>query len=188
MPGLCSKRRSRNGVRCEWGRREATAGLTLAEVLIASALFLLVSAVLMMTLRASQGHLKKNDEHSEALRACLIAAEHLRSELGTAWVETPGIGEEAPQVVYRQPLHGTDGLVRVGPTGDIFWGPTRTVSLVNDRLMRDQGGDQRILCRLGSGATVNFKRTSQTLLEATVVSNLGSGFTLTRNLRLNNQY
>lgn len=171
-----------------YSKHHKSEGLTLIEVMIASALFILVAGVLMFIFNVSRDRMKRHEQQSLALRTCLVTAEHLRSELETAWVESPLIGDLNSEVVYRQPLRGADGLVRVGPTGDVFLAPPRTINLSGGKLMRDEGGSRRVLANLDPSATLEFKRTSQTLLEVTVSSSVGSGFTLTRSMRLNNQY
>ena len=155
---------------------------------MASALFVVVSGALFFTLRAGRLNQETSETQSESLRACLLAVEHLRSELGAALVEAPLAGETASELSYRVPQRDADNRALLGPTGDVAWGPLRSMALMSGKLVRTEDTDQRILSNLGNNPTVEFNRVSPTLLEVTITSDIGTGFTLTRSFRLKNQF
>lgn len=171
-----------------FGRWSGSRATTLLEVMIASTLFIVVSAALFFTLRSSQNHLKPMDQKSQDLRACLLSVDVLSQELSSAWVTEPQSGVEAPELRYRVPLRDADGTALTGPTGDLLWSPPRVVNLQSGKMMRSQGAELRILSNLGTDGSVQFLRASPTLLEITVRSSHGNGFELKRSFQLINQF
>jgi hypothetical protein len=151
--------------------------------MLCSALFLVVMTAVLFTLWAGHSNKKRFDGQEQALRACLIAVEHLRSELSVAWVEEvePGL------LTYHLPTYSADGTIQLGPTGDTVWSTEIAIGLEADQLVRRQDGQARPLSRLGSGATFTLERLSATLLKVTVRSTWGAGYQLEREYRLLNQ-
>ena len=186
----------RKGVRSVFGRwfgsspltKQKTRAATLIEVMIASVLFLVVSAALFFTLRSSKNHLAPSDEQSQNLRACLLSVDALGQELASAWVTEPTTLTPASVLRYRVPVRDASGQALTGPTGDLLWSAPRTVDLQAGKLMRTEGAEQKIVSNLGPNGSVQFRRLSPTLLEATVKSGFGKGYELTRSYRLKNQF
>lgn len=170
--------------------RRSTAALTLVEVMISSVLFLVVTTVVLMTLRNGNTNQKRLDEREQALRACLIAVEQIRSELAVAWVEDV----DSNVMTYHLATLDASGAARVTSTGDVIWGPAFSLSLDGEQLIRRTVPEdpletpiERPLSRLGPGATFTVEKLTSTLIRVTVRSTFGTGYELVREYRLLNQ-
>jgi prepilin-type N-terminal cleavage/methylation domain-containing protein len=163
-------------------------GLTLIEVLIASSLFVVVTGALLFTLSAGRNNLTPASDQTDALRGCLLVMEHLRQDLQAAWVLEPISGDTADYLTYRTPLRDAAGKVLTGPTGDIVWSPSYTASVRGDSFLREQDDQRRVMARLGPEGRLQVVRTTPTLLEITVTSSIGTGYSLKRSFRLKNEF
>ena len=159
--------------------------------MISSFLFLLVSTVVLITLRNGKTNQGKLDEREQALRSCLLAVEQTRSEMAVAWVEKV----EGQVITYHLPQLDAAGVAIVNSNGDALWGPPLEIALEGEQLTRRTVPDdpvvtpveRRALSRLGPGGTFAAELVTRTLLRITVRSGYGTGYELTRELRLINQ-
>lgn len=176
------------GLSCAKPTRARQRGLTLAEVLISSVLFLLVTTAVLFTLQAGRVHQKKAEAQSDDFRACLLAAESLRGELESAWVLSPLPSESSSQLSYRVPARDAQGKVLLGPNGDLTWSATRTITLSGGKLRQAEGAEQKILSDLSLQGSINFERTSPTSLSVQIVSWHSAKAEIDKLYRLENQF
>jgi type II secretory pathway pseudopilin PulG len=158
--------------------------------MISAALFVIVTAVVLMTLRNANTNQQRLDQREQALRGCLLAVEHIRSELAVAWVEDV----DGNVITYHLPSLDASGEARVTSTGDVIWGPAFSLSLDGEQLMRKtvpenplEAPVERPLSRLGPGAVFTVEKLTSTLIRVTVRSTYGTGYELMREYRLLNQ-
>lgn len=165
-------------------RRTSRLGFTLAEIIIVAGLFLVVITAVLFTLHAGRSNQQRMEAQDQSLRACLVAMEHLRSELNTAWVVDSGVD----WLEYRVPLRGPNQEVEFGPTGDIKWSEPRDLRVQDGELTKTDNGRIRVFSRLGEGGTLGIEMVNPTLLKVTVASSHGTGYQLTRSFHLVNQF
>lgn len=140
-------------------RRRGRAGVSLADTLVAAAVFagLLVIVVSMQML--SRKAMRKADVHTETWRAAVIGLDHVRRELRGANVLD--IVDDGRKVRYLRPIV-SNGLLDLTAGGDVaFEEPTQahsiTVSVAGDLVCDDRATlTPRMLARLGPSGEVRF--------------------------------
>lgn len=162
----------------------AARGLTLVEVLVASTIFLVVTATILTALFFSQRSQRKHSQDEEAVRACLVVVEHLRQHLRVAVVESVS----ADSLSYRVGLFNPDGTPQLAPGGEVLWSAPYTVFLRDDRVLREHQGVERQLAVLGAGGEFKVEQTQLNLVGIEVSSTHGVGYRLATKMHLLNQF
>lgn len=152
--------------------------------MVAAGLFLVLITAVLFTFELGRRNQGKQGEREAAVRACLLTVEHLRKALATGLVESV----TADELVYRQARVGANGLPELGATGEVMWLAPNRVWLDGGTVWRDYEGQSRALARLGDGGTLRFAQVRPDLLEVSVSSSLGTGYSVTTRLRLLNQF
>lgn len=139
---------------------------TLLEVVVAGAIFALLSTVFFMTMKFSQRSQSKTGSKSEAQRACLSTLSHLRTELRGVQVVLPAVETQTPLLRFRRPLLNPDGLVIMTEAGLPSFNPLPvTYTLNSDGLLLSNETPARVLGNLLKGGSVSFYRVSAGVLE-----------------------
>jgi len=143
-----------------------TEGNTLLEVLVAGAIFGLLSVVLVLTMRTNRASQLKTDAQSQTQRACLNTMNQLRNALRGVQVVIPSVGTNGSLLRYYRPVVGSDGMVVVTPAGLPSFSTTPvTLTLDSSGKLTSNETPPRILGRLFANGSVNFRRVSKGVLE-----------------------
>lgn len=145
-------------------------GSTLADVLVASGLFVLVLSFVVLSLRTGRAALAKTDVHSETFRTAATANDLIRADLQGARVE--GVGD-GTVLTYRHALR-VGGVPQVQASGALSYASS-TVTVACDAagsLVRTEvaTGKRRLLARLGSGGSARFELLDRNRLRVTVLA------------------
>jgi type II secretory pathway pseudopilin PulG len=153
---------------------ERFAGKTLLEVLVAGAIFALLSTILVLTMRSSHSSQLKTDSKSESQRACLATLNHLRTELRGVQLALPAVGTQTPLLRFRRPLLDPDGLVILTAGGEPSFNPTPVTYTLNSAgVLISTETPPRMLGRLFEEGSIVFNRVSAGVLEVDIVAAQG---------------
>ncbi len=149
-------------------------GLTLVEVLVVSAVFIVLAFLLLAIYQvAVRAHLKE-DAHDTTARATMLALEHVREELRGCQVLEPNdpTAPAANQVRFRYPKLDETGVFVVDNHGEPEWAGTATMATDADGnlVLTRSEAEPRTLARLGAGGGVTFRLAEALLLEVKVVA------------------
>lgn len=164
-------------------------GLTLAEVLVASAIFAMLTMMTLAAYRLSFQASAKQDVHSQAYRAAMLGVGHLQRLLRGSELVSPKVGDPATsELEFQPPLQTGDQLV-VDQWGAPRWGATQKIRLEGTNLVHeDDTGRTRLLARLGQRGEVAFTQTAEGMVEIRLVSDAaGSLYEVTFKVFLSNQ-
>ena len=152
--------------------------------MVAAGLFLVLITAVLFTFELGRRNQGKQSEREAAVRACLLTVEHLRKALETGFVESV----TADELVYRQARVGANGMPELGATGEVMWLAPNRVWLDGGTVWREFEGQPRVLARLGDQGSLRFTQVRSDLLEVSVSSSFGTGYSVTTRLRLLNQF
>ncbi len=148
-------------------------GLGLIELVVCMALFGMLSIVFVMAMGVSRDANRQNDEHSDSQRACLLALTKLRQELRGARVMIPGVGSTHHLLRYRHLSLAPGGHPVVTISGEPSWGPVITCSMQAGGRYLSNESPPKILAQLGEGASLQFTRVHQKVLEVDIQTDQG---------------
>lgn len=143
------------------------------EVIVCMALFGMLSVVFVMAMNTSRQASQKNEEHSDDQRACLLALTRLRQELRGARVMIPSVGVTHHLLRYRRLQLAPEGHPVVTTSGEPSWGPVITCSMQAGGRYLSNESPPEILAQLGDGATLQFTRVHQNVLEVNIQTDQG---------------
>lgn len=169
--------------------RVSRRGLTLAEVLVASAIFSLITVMTLAAYRLSFQASAQQDVHSQAHRAAMLGVSHLQRLLRGAKLVAPKVGDpSASELQFQPPLKSGD-LLEVDQWGAPRWGNPQTIRLEGTSLVHeDDTGRTRLLARLGDRGEVAFAQLSPGQVQIRLVSDAaGSLYEVTFKVFLANQ-
>lgn len=152
---------------------------TLAEVLIASAVFLSITASLLALYRLGLGARTRHEAHQKPHRAALQCISYLRNELRVVQLIqpsdfSPGVAP-VQEILYRRPAF--DGPLQFDGSGTPLWALNCKLSFEADhQLWRRPEGPAplpRSLVNLGTGGLVQFRRLNDQLLSVDIRADFG---------------
>lgn len=147
-------------------------GLTIAEVLVASAIMIVISGIVLAVFRTTYKLHGKGENKSDLSRRINIAAARLRQEMRGARIVSPASGVGSV-LVYQLPLM-EDGLMKLGPDGSLQWGTPQTMRLKSGELTVEVPSESpRVLTRLSESSSLEFDRNDDNLLIIRLVAKEG---------------
>ncbi|MGE0492327.1 MAG: type II secretion system protein J [Vulcanimicrobiota bacterium] len=164
-------------------------GLTLAEVLVASAIFAMLTVMTLAAYRLSFQASAKQDVHSQAYRAAMLGVGHIQRLLRGSELVAPKVGDPAATELEFQPPLKNDELLEVDQWGAPRWGASQKIRLEGTNLVHeDDAGRTRLLARLGERGEASFNQPTQGMVEIRLTSDAaGSLYEVTFKVFLANQ-
>ncbi len=130
-------------------RRTRSGGTTLAELMVAGSLLLMILGFLILFYRTAIQLEGRDDAKSDVYRAMLVGSSTLRAEMLGARIIHPLPSKKSDTLIYR---------ARGELSSEI------SVRLEDGNLIRQEGSDQVLLGRLGSDSTLEVQRVNERLL------------------------
>lgn len=172
---------------------------TIAEVLVASAVFLGLAACLLLLYRMGLGARRRHEAHQQSHRAALQCISYLRNELRviqllepSAFIPPAGTGARSDEMLYRRPAFA--GPLQIDGSGTPIWQETCRLRFQADkqlwRIPDNPDVSPRALVNMGSGGEVWFSRVNDRLLKVEIRADFGDPkavVTLRQNFLLPNQ-
>ena len=156
-------------------KRRLLSGASLAEVLVAGSIFLLLSGVLYLSLRMALFADKKSESNSDAYRACLLGMTHLQRELRASKVVS--VEEDGSVLEFQVMERDDDYNPVVDSTGNPVWSSQVSKVLLDEdgRLTLERGTDRRVLAHLGDGAKLSLTQVSLKVLRIELTAERNQG-------------
>jgi type II secretory pathway pseudopilin PulG len=150
-------------------------GRTLLEVLVAGAIFAVISMVMVLSMRSSRSGEQKVDAHSEAQSACLAALHHLRTEMRGVRVLLPVPDGTGTVLSYQRPELAPDGNVVISATGDpVFLATPVNLAVGPGGLWVTDEAEPRVIGRLLDQGQVSFTRIGGQILQVEITARHGN--------------
>ena len=153
-------------------------GLTLAEVLVASGVMLLLMVATLSIYFQARAAQQKTDVHSDAFRTVALAHEKITEALRGSRVLQPSYDPQnlAPTTVLQlQPPQLTDDdLPQVNADGSLVRSSANELLVSEGKLTRRQGTTEQVVLALGAGGQVEFQRLATDLLRVRVRAQAGA--------------
>lgn len=149
-------------------------GSTLAEVLVAGSIMVLITGVLSLIYRQSITVQKSQQQKSDIFQVVLIASSKLRADLGGARIIKPSPGQQLGYLEYKLPLRDPDtGRVQIDAQGEVVWEDPSRLELDAEGKLILSGPNPRTLAELGEDADLLSYRVDNRvmLVTLTVVDN-----------------
>lgn len=153
-------------------RSRQVAGITLLEVLVATAVFSIMMVAMMAIYKVSLADRDKVVAHSDTYRAMMITLDRIRDQLRGASLTAPSaVGTQTASISYLYPMV-IDGEMQVDGSGRPVWAGAARLSLdAQGRLVKVDSADPgvtQVLARLGPASSIEFELVARDLLQVRV--------------------
>ena len=171
-------------------------GFSIAEVLVASTVFLVLAGCFIALYHFGLGSRRRHEAHQRSHRAALQCISYLRNELRVIQLLEPSAFDppvaHVNWISYRRPAF--DGPLEIDSSGNPMWKETVRLRFEGDHQLwrRPDNPDlkPRALAQLGPGGQVWFLRKNDQLLNVSIRADFGdprSVVELSQNILLANQ-